>query len=294
MPTDHDAAETPEPAPYAPLGAPQPTPAPNAANAPARASQPHDEASLREWEGLPPDTIILAPAFAAPPMRCPDDVWAMLVSAVDIVGDTDPDRAGEVALFAGQWVTHQPPANGLYDGDLVVRLTHPADSTYPLPRDHAVDVEMLLAHHGRWRRVGQWCGVDDRWPCIIAPTAATVMGLHCDLSEATVRFEATPPPIAPPPIKWARGGVVELLDAGLLAVGDELVWNRRNLGVRHTARIRADGALVLVDGRVYANPSGATTALGGNHQNGWGAFRRVSDGRTLCDLRAELRARSGD
>jgi hypothetical protein len=72
-----------------------------------------------------------------------------------------------------------------------------------------------------------------------------------------------------------------------------VVWNRRNLGVRHTARIRVDGTLVLTDGRVYTNPSGATTALGGNHQNGWNAFRRVSDGRTLGDLRTELRARRG-
>lgn len=293
MPTDRDITEPPDTAPSAAVDAPQTTPAPDPANATAGASQPHDEASIREWEGLQPDTIILAPAFTAPPMRCPDDVWAMLVSAVDIVGDTDPDRAGEVALFAGQWVAHQPPASELYDGDLVVRLTHPADPTYPLPRDHAADVDMLLAYHGRWQRVGQWYGVDDRWPCIVAPTAAAVMGLHCHLGEAIVRSEAAPPPIAPAPLTWARGGVAELLDAGLVAVGDELVWIRRNLGVRHTARIRVDGALVLADGRAYGNPSGATTALGGNHQNGWGAFRRVSDGRTLSDLRAELRARRG-
>jgi hypothetical protein len=227
-------------------------------------------------------------------MRCPDDVWAMLVSAVDIIGDdTDPERAGEVALFAGHWVAHQPPANDLYDGDLVVRLTRPADPTYPLPRDHAADVEMLLAHHRRWQRVGHWCGVDDRWPRIVAPTAAAVMGLHSDLSEAVLRFDAAPRTISPVPITWARGGLGELLDAGLVAAGDELVWTRRNLGARHTARVRVDGALVLADGRAYANPSGATTALGGNNQNGWEAFRRTSDGRTLGELRAELRARRG-
>ncbi|WP_232376418.1 restriction system modified-DNA reader domain-containing protein [Amycolatopsis aidingensis] len=260
------------------------------ANATAGASQPHDEASTRAWEGLPPDTIILAPASSAPPMRCPDDVWAMLVSAVDIIGDTDPDRAGEVALFTGHWVPQQPPANDLYEGDLVVRLHHPAD---PLPRDDAADIEMLLAYQGRWQRVGRWCGLDDHWPRLVAPTAAAVMGLHCDLSETSVRFETASPPISSPPIKWARGGVAELLNAGLVTAGEELVWDRRNLGVRHTARIRADGALVLADGRVYANPTGATTALGGNHQNGWGAFRRTSDGRTLGDLRGELRTRRG-
>lgn len=292
MPTDHYTHEPPDTAPSVAVNAPQPTPAPDATNATANASQPHDEASTREYKGLPPHTIILAPAYTAPPMRCPDEVWAMLVSAVDIVDDKDPDRAGEVALFAGQWIAQQPPADDLYDGDLVVRLTRPIDSTYPLPREHAADIEMLLACDGRWQSVGHWCGVDDRWPRIVAPTAAAVMGMHCDLSEAGVRLEA-PPPSPKPQGNFRRGGVSDLLDAGLVTAGDELVWNRGHLGVRHTARIRADGALVLADGRVYANPSGATTALGGNHQNGWSLWRRVVDGRTLGDLRTALRAQRG-
>ena len=248
---------------------------------------------MRAWEGLPPDTMILAPAFTPPPMRCPDDVWAMLVTAVDIIGDTDPDRTGEVALFAGNWVADQPPADCSYDGDLVVRLTHPADPTYPLPRDHATDVEMLLAHRRRWQRVGQWRGLDDSWPSLVAPTAAAVMGLHGDAAEAAIWSQTPPPSTSAPLITRARGGIAELLEAGVVMAGEEVVWNRRNLGVRHTARIRADGTLILPDGRVYANPSGATTALGGNHQNGWSAFRRVSDGRTLGELRTELWARRG-
>ncbi|WP_245617542.1 hypothetical protein [Amycolatopsis taiwanensis] len=229
-----------------------------------------------EWEELPPNTMILAPAFDPPPMRCPDGVWAMLVAAVDLVGDADPDRAGGVALFAGCWVPDQPPADGLYGGDLVVRLTNPAGPTYPLPYNHVADVEMLLAFHGRWQCVGRWCGVDDRWPHIVAPAAAAVMGLHGVLREATVSCNRPQPPIT-----WTSAGVAELLDAGLVKVGEELLfWNQRNLGIRHSARIRADGALVLTDGQVYANPSGATTALGGTHQNIWGTFRRASDGRT--------------
>jgi hypothetical protein len=208
--------------------------------------------------------MILAPAFTPPPMRCPDDMWAMLVLAVNIIGDSDSDtdRAGEVALFAGQWVGDQPPADDQYDGDLVVRLTHPTDPTYPSPRDHAADIEMLLAHQGRWRRVGQWFGIDDRWPLIVAPTAAAVMGLHCDLSEAVAGFEATLP------LDAEAGGALE-------------------------ARIRADGTVVLTDGRVFATPSGAATALSGYPQNGWTVLR-TSDGRTLDELRAELRARRGN
>ena len=63
---------------------------------------------MRAWEGLPPDTMILAPTFAPPPMRCPEGVWATAVTAVDIIGDADSDCAGEVALFAGDWVAEQP------------------------------------------------------------------------------------------------------------------------------------------------------------------------------------------
>src|SRR5439155_15959899 len=104
MPTDHDIPEPPETVPSAAVDAPQPDPMPDHTTTTTGATQPHDEATMRESKGLPPNTMILAPAFAAPPMRCPDDVWAMLVSAVDIVGDADPDRGGEVALFAGCWV----------------------------------------------------------------------------------------------------------------------------------------------------------------------------------------------
>jgi hypothetical protein len=118
------------------------------------------------------------------------------------------------------------------------------------------------------------------------------MGLHCDAVNIPTREVASPAETSVP-LRWASGGVGDLLDADLVKAGDELVWHRRNQGVRHTARIRIDGTLVLADGRVYANPSGATTALGGNHQNGWRVFRRVSDGRTLGELRTQLWARRG-
>jgi hypothetical protein len=290
MATDRDTYEPPALTPEAAIDAQRTESPPDHTSANTGPSQPHDEATIRTREALPSDTMILAPAFAPPPMRCPDDVWAMLVTAVDLTGDAAPGRAGDVALFAGNWVHEQPPADNLYDGDLVVRLI-PTD---PTSSDHATtDVEMLLAYRGRWQPIGHWHGIDDRWPGIVAPTAATVMGLHGDATEAGIWSKIPPPSALPPLIKWARGGITELLDAGMITVGEEVVWNRPNLGVRHIARIRGDGTLILADGRVYANPSGATTALGGNHQNGWSAFRRASDGRTLGDLRSEIRARRG-
>ncbi len=196
-------------------------------------------------------------------------------------------------MFAGTWLPEQPPADGLYDGDLVVRPTLPADPTCPPHRDHLTDIELLLASQGRRQYVGDWRELDDRWPRVVAPAAAAVMGLRVDATEATARSAATPPSTPPPPIKWARGGIADLLDAGLINVDDELVWDRRNTGVRHTARVRVDGSLVLADGRVCTNSGGATKALGGKYANGWTVFRRASDGRTLDDLRTELRTRHG-
>ncbi|MEV6608892.1 hypothetical protein [Kutzneria sp. NPDC051319] len=264
MPTDDVTPPIAETVPDGAVDGSRTEPAPEHTTAPPGPSQPQHEASAQEWQGLPSDALILAPTASATgtPMRSPDDVWAMLVVAVHIIGVTDPDRAGEVALFAGQWVDDQPPADDLYDGDLVVRLTHPVDPTYPSSCDHVIDVEMLLAHEGRWQRVGQWFGVDDRWPLIVAPTAAAVMRLHCDLSEAVAGLEDTLP-----------------LDAG---AGGEL-----------GARIRADGTVVLTDGRVYATPSGAASALSGYPQNGWTVLR-TPDGRTLDEMRAELHAQRGN
>ncbi len=90
-----------------------------------------------------------------------------------------------------------------------------------------------------------------------------------------------------------NGGLVDLLTAGLTRPGEEFLWDRPGRGARHTARIQPDGTLLLADGRIYANPSGAITALGGKNISGWRTWKRASDGRALGDLRAELRARHG-
>jgi hypothetical protein len=101
-------------------------------------------------------------------MRHPDHVWAMLALAVDVLDDTDPDREGEVALFAGYWLPDRPPAN-LRDGDLVLILTPPDNDSLGEPRqdariDDRVDIDMLLAYRNRWQRVGEWPALDPRWP----------------------------------------------------------------------------------------------------------------------------------
>lgn len=95
-------------------------------------------------------------------------------------------------------------------------------------RDHAPPTSTCsLAYQGRWQRVGHWCGFG-RSPRRHRPRAPMITG--------------------------ARGGIAERLDAGLVAAGEDLVWNCRNLGVR-TPHASRQTALILVTGRVYANPS---------------------------------------
>src|ERR1044072_2529101 len=64
MTTGRDNPDPPELAVDAAVDEPRTDPQPDGATATAGASQPHDEAATRAWEGLPPDTMILASAFA--------------------------------------------------------------------------------------------------------------------------------------------------------------------------------------------------------------------------------------
>jgi hypothetical protein len=266
MSTGHDISEPAD----ATVVAPPPTPRIDTSTA-HRDSEP----VLRDWEGLPADANILFPAYATP-MRMPERSVGLLVQAVDI--NQNDDDEDELELFAGSWMPEHSPAD-LLDGDLAVRIT-PRDDTAV-----AADVEMLLAHDGCWRRVGAWLHLDSTWPAIVSATAAVVMGLSTDIVELCARHDAGPSTSL---VGSSRGAVSALLDAGLVKPGEEFLWERRNNRVRHTARVRTDGAVVLADGRVFATPSGAAGALCGYCQNGWGVFRRVSDGRALAELRTEL------
>jgi hypothetical protein len=282
MSTEHNVPDPSNSSPDVAMGARESAHRTDNAQPSGDATHIDGEAALRDWEGLPPDTNILVPAFTTP-MRQPEKTWALLVQAVDIA--TDHDREQELELVAGSWLTDQPPAD-LHDGDLVVRITPVDDAVV------AVDLEMLLARDGGWQRVGVWPRLGSAWPAILGPTAAAVMGLSTCLAEVSARHDAAAPS-ASPLAGYEQGAVGSLLDAGLVKPGDEFLWERRNTGVRHIARVRADGAVVLADGRVFATPAGAATALGGYAQNGWGVFRRVSDGRWLSSLRTDLQTRRG-
>ena len=82
------------------------------------------------------------------------------------------------------------------------------------------------------------------------------------------------------------GELAPLIEAGLLEVGQRLVWKRRQ--ATHVAIVTANGSLQLSDGRVFGTPSGAARALSGYEVNGWRNWGRPEDGVRLSSLRDRL------
>lgn len=88
-------------------------------------------------------------------------------------------------------------------------------------------------------------------------------------------------------ISGRRIRVSDLLDAGLLEAGQELVWERPRLGQTYRATVAENGSLVIPDGRTFSSPSGAACeAASIPAYDGWYAW--TADGVALKDLRAEL------
>ena len=83
-----------------------------------------------------------------------------------------------------------------------------------------------------------------------------------------------------------RVTIVDLFEAGLLAVGDQLTFRRS--GETHHAIVVASGKLRLDDGQEFPTPSRAAKAAAGSlAEDGWRTWM-VSPGRSLDSLRQRL------
>jgi hypothetical protein len=91
----------------------------------------------------------------------------------------------------------------------------------------------------------------------------------------------------PTKIEGRRVRLTDLVDAGVLRPGQNLVWDRPQVGARYLATVTDEGALRLPDGRAFAAPSrAAIEAAGGGSYDGWLAWR-TDDGQreSLHELR---------
>lgn len=242
---------------------------------------------------LPAESVLVAPAPPrAVPLRPPDGMWGLVVVAVRTTDTTD--------LLAGVWLPAPPPA-ALHTGDVVVRLLAPADD------DLAVaDVEVVAATQGGWTTVRTWQAVGTRWPHEVAMSALVHMRYLADVAFKDAQWATLTGPIAaalPPGLLTAGlvgesaaaspaprahpDALAELIEAGLVEVGEQLVWNG------HTATVRQGG--VLHDGGPHefavSTVTALATSLAGSTVNGWHLWRRARDDRPLSDLRTALATR---
>ena len=81
----------------------------------------------------------------------------------------------------------------------------------------------------------------------------------------------------------------DLLAAGSIDTGDDLVWVSRIQGETHKATISPNGEIRTADGKLHKTPSGALKHLNGNKPvDGWLAWKVKKSGKPLASLRSEI------
>ncbi|WP_143467074.1 hypothetical protein [Lentzea kentuckyensis] len=226
-----------------------------------------DVAAVRARESLPANAVVIIVDGHPVAQQPPSDVWGLRVIAADTAVES-----GRLALFAVVPLSAQPDPR-VCDGDVVVRLH--TDAVTSTDVSTSMNVGVWLAQGGSWALVGTWTGLGAGWPDLVAPTVIRLM--QCDTSPVDELPTRTS-------LNGRFGALRDMVSAGLLHDGEKLLCARPGSGVRYDAHV-IDGGIQLPDGRWYARPSGALTALGYRHQNGWTSWYRARDGVPLSEIR---------
>jgi hypothetical protein len=226
-----------------------------------------DVTAVREREALPANAVVIVADGHTVAPQLPSVMWGLQVIAADTAIE-----GGQLVLFAVLPLAAQPDPHA-HDGDVVVRLH--TDAIAHTDSRAFVDVGVWLAQGGQWLLVETWTGMDAGWPHRIAPAVTRLM--RCDASPLV----ESPTQAVP---NGRFGALREMVSAGLLHDGEKLLCVRPGTGVRYEAHV-LDGGIQLPDGRWFARPSGALTALGYRHQNGWHYWCRARDGVLLGEIR---------
>lgn len=96
--------------------------------------------------------------------------------------------------------------------------------------------------------------------------------------------------IDPTRIEGRRVRISDLMDAGLLAAGQSLVFHRPRIGATYNASVTEDAGIKLEDGRTFSSPSrAAMEAADMPSYDGWWAWRvGTPDGELLHHIRVRL------
>jgi len=85
--------------------------------------------------------------------------------------------------------------------------------------------------------------------------------------------------------------ISDLLGAGLLESGENLIWYRRTSGQTYRAVVNNDGSLTTGDGVKHKTPSGAAKHFSNKPIDGWNCWKTEKSGLTLTKLRTVLQSR---
>ncbi|TSA21086.1 MAG: hypothetical protein D4R69_03770 [Actinomycetales bacterium] len=81
--------------------------------------------------------------------------------------------------------------------------------------------------------------------------------------------------------------LIDLINAGSINAGEELIWKRRAENQGHFAVVNLDGSISTSDGIKHRTPSGAARHLnGGRPVDGWLTWKLKRTGKSLSSLRS--------
>lgn len=218
---------------------------------------------------------------------------------------TAPDRSDSVMVFTAH---HEGDAvslavNGSELGQIVDDLNNGLSAGFQIgeqwisvdPNDETIEVPLgplvVVGTVDEWVQVITRELADDRVPSSELPALGTdhwdgsrtpfaivdAAGVPAALGDGPGASELV---VAQPP---ASEPLLALLRAGVLEVGEELVWTRPQVGSAFRAVVQADGSLLSDDGQRFWSPSAAATKLSGVSTNGWKVWRVPRIGDSLLD-----------
>ncbi len=85
----------------------------------------------------------------------------------------------------------------------------------------------------------------------------------------------------------------DLLEAGLISAGDDLVWTKQNSRLTFTAKVLSSGIIETSDGVAHTSPSMAARHVNmGISTNGWRVWQLATSKQSLFELRRILSSNS--
>jgi alkylated DNA nucleotide flippase Atl1 len=110
--------------------------------------------------------------------------------------------------------------------------------------------------------------------------------------------QSTPSPVPAAQLQANQsviGALYEFIVNGDFEAGDELRWERPNLGETHLAHVDARGCIVTEDGQVHQYPSNAIAHIApGQRPQPWQAWKHTASGELIGTWREEYRRRKHD